>query len=164
MENPIHVFTDGACQGNGKKSAKAAYAVFFGDEHQLNESGTVDPATNQRAELTAMLCALKKLQQPEFYRKKIYIHSDSMYTINCVTSWCNQWEKNGWKTSNGHPVKNKELIEDTLKALRTVRQNSIIILKHVEAHTKEPSRASPDYQFWYGNFMADAMATRAISD
>ena len=34
---------------------------------------------------------------------------------------------------------------------------------HVKAHKDEPSKDSKDYFKWYGNMMADKLATRASS-
>jgi ribonuclease HI len=44
----------------------------------------------------------------------VTIVTDSRYAIDCVTSWCVTWRKNGWKTAAGKAVENKDLIESIL--------------------------------------------------
>lgn len=62
--------------------------------------------TNQRAELTAILRALEIAPQDW----DIQILTDSNYAINCSTVWYKSWESNGWKTSVGSIVINKDLV------------------------------------------------------
>ena len=40
--------------------------------------------------------------------------TDSKYSIDCLTSWFINWRRNGWKTSSGKTVENKDLIENIL--------------------------------------------------
>lgn len=42
------------------------------------------------------------------------IITDSQYAINCVTAWCANWRRNGWKNASGKPVENKDLVESVL--------------------------------------------------
>ena len=39
----------------------------------------------------------------------IIITTDSQYVKNGITQWIYNWKKNGWKTANKKPVKNKSL-------------------------------------------------------
>lgn len=65
-----------------------------------------DIQTNQRAELTAIQRALEIVPKD----RDIRIITDSNYSINCCSLWYKNWCKNGWKTSLGSPVINKDLI------------------------------------------------------
>lgn len=38
------------------------------------------------------------------------IHTDSQYSINCVTQWYKKWEKNSWERGPNAPVQNQDLI------------------------------------------------------
>lgn len=60
VEIVIDVYTDGACIRNGQADAAAGIGVFFAEGCSLNASLCMPfaPATNQRAELAAVLCAL----------------------------------------------------------------------------------------------------------
>ena len=82
---------------------------------------------------------------------RVFLKTDSMYSINCVTKWVNGWMNNGWKTKSGSPVSNKDLIEPIYKYYS--RYN--IILEHVDAHTGDD-----DYDS-IGNEKADKLATNA---
>lgn len=42
--------------------------------------------------------------------RDIQIVTDSNYAINCCEVWYKGWQKNGWKTTGGGPVLNKDLV------------------------------------------------------
>ncbi|PQE12850.1 ribonuclease H protein [Rutstroemia sp. NJR-2017a BBW] len=104
----VRVWTDGSSRGNGRLGAKAGVGVWFGEDDKRNLSEPLAglPQTNQRAELTAALRALEIVPR----NKHIEIITDSNYTINCATVWYKSWVKNGWKTSTGKNVENKDLV------------------------------------------------------
>ena len=56
-------------------------------------------------ELLAPIKALKKIPKGS----KVQIFTDSKYVKSGITEWIHNWKKNGWKTANKQPVKNKEL-------------------------------------------------------
>ena len=66
--------------------------------------------TNQRAELTAISRALEIVPR----NRHVIIITDSRYAIDCVTTWYINWRKNGWKTSAGKAVENKDIVENIL--------------------------------------------------
>ena len=39
----------------------------------------------------------------------VQIFTDSKYVKSGITEWIQNWKKNGWKTANKQPVKNKDL-------------------------------------------------------
>ncbi|XP_072385961.1 ribonuclease H-like [Diabrotica undecimpunctata] len=101
------VFTDGACENNGKPNAKAGIGVWFRDDHPLNISQPVKgKATNNTAEIQACIQALNVLETQGVQKVKIF--TDSQFTISCMTKWITNWKRNNWKTASGGPVKNKE--------------------------------------------------------
>ena len=66
-------------------------------------------------ELSAVIEALKMLKEP----CSVTLYSDSAYVVNAVNNkWLLNWQKNGWKTSNKEPVKNKELWENLISLLK----------------------------------------------
>ena len=69
--------------------------------------------TNQRAELTALLRAL---EIAPLYRP-VEIYTDSRYSINCVTQWYDNWNRNGWTTAKGAKVENKDLITEVKRMM-----------------------------------------------
>ncbi|KHJ35453.1 putative ribonuclease h [Erysiphe necator] len=108
-ENLIQVYTDGSSRRNGSKEARAGVGVFFGtnDPRNLSEPLQGEQQTNQRAELTAVLRALQICPKD----KDVQIFTDSTYSINSLTKWYKIWLKNGWRTSNGFSVVNKDLVQ-----------------------------------------------------
>lgn len=137
------VYTDGACQKNGMKDAKAGIGVWFGDDHPLNISKPLDDiATNNKAEIHAVIAAVEQAKKAGI--KKLKIHTDSKFLISCITTWMPKWKANGWRTTTGM-VKNKtELI-----ALENSLSNIEIAWNHVSGHVGI-----------HGNEMADQLARK----
>uniref|UniRef100_A0A915AH34 Ribonuclease H n=1 Tax=Parascaris univalens TaxID=6257 RepID=A0A915AH34_PARUN len=137
------VFTDGACSSNGHRGAKAGIGVFWGDDHPDNVSEPLmsGPPTNNRAELSAVITALRTACRKNFSR--LIICTDSNLLIKSMNSWIKTWRKNGWKTANGGDVKNKDLIVELDKLLEKVK----VHFKHVAGHAGI-----------YGNEKADELA------
>ncbi|KAL1839989.1 hypothetical protein VTJ49DRAFT_952 [Mycothermus thermophilus] len=113
--NPVVVvYTDGSSRGNGKVGAAAGVGVYFGPNDPRNISERLEglPQTNQRAELTAILRALESVDLDQ----DLEIRTDSKYSIQCVTEWYINWERNGWRTQGG-PVKNLDLVQGVRKKI-----------------------------------------------
>ncbi len=169
----IYVFTDGNCKSNGRKGAKAGYAVFFTEDEDstlfnLNYSGHVitDP-TNQKAELAALSKLFQIINDNPtlFAGKTIVVCTDSMYSIKCITEWSKKWVENNWKTAKGESVKNANLIKNILDAkLKAESSNVKIDFKHVFSHTVQPTDTqSLQYKMWRGNYIVDAMINNLLS-
>lgn len=110
---PLRVFTDGACSGNPGPGgwAWASSPTHFG-------SGGEPDTTNNRMELTAVLQALEANPGP------LVVVMDSTYVKDGLESWHKGWERNGWKTKAGQPVKNREIWEP-LVALAKARAHEV---------------------------------------
>ncbi len=94
------MFTDGACSGN---PGPGGWAWASSPTHF--ESGGEPATTNNRMELTAVLQALESNPGP------LVVVMDSTYVKDGLESWHKGWERNGWKTKAGQPVKNREIWE-----------------------------------------------------
>jgi ribonuclease HI len=168
MSNKFSVYTDGSCLNNGKKNSIGAIGIYFSEDDEDNLGQVIDnegnKVTNQTMELLACVQALKIIKDKNTNGSKakiIYVYTDSTYLINCMTKWYTSWEKNGWKNSKGKDVENKELIQ-LLYGLKT---DFIVIFKHVRSHQDPPSNTTSDeYNHWYGNYMADKLATEACKE
>ena len=150
QHNKVHtVYIDGSCIRNGAASAQAGIGLFWGDGNPWNSSIalTADSTpTNNKAELTA---AIKAIQQAsENNLTELIINSDSKYVINGATEWVQKWMDNGWKTSSGDEVKNKEEWTQLVNVIKST--NISITWKHVPAHSGIA-----------GNEEADRLAMRA---
>lgn len=165
------VFTDGSTFGNARKNpfSKGGIGVFFGDNDlkNISEPFYLKPVTNNRCELYACIQAIEGYARSvDLTTKKhaLNIYTDSTYVINSVTKWINKWKYNGWKTSKGTEVENKELIVWIDKLLQTYCETISIRFIHVRAHKKPPSdKKSEHYFLWYGNHMADKFAVGGSS-
>ena len=104
MENKIIIYTDGACSGNPGPGGWGAILMYKDAKKEI--SGGCKQTTNNIMEITAVVEALKCLK----VESDVQVYSDSAYTVNAFKQgWIYNWMKNGWKTSSGSAVKNKEL-------------------------------------------------------
>ena len=99
----IKIYTDGSCIGNPGKGGWAAIILNDGEKTEIK--GSEKDTTNNQMELLAPIEALKKIPKGS----KVQIFTDSKYVKSGITEWIHNWKKNGWKTADKQPVKNKEL-------------------------------------------------------
>tara|TARA_B100001057_G_C22654535_1_gene873443 strand:+ start:469 stop:891 length:423 start_codon:yes stop_codon:yes gene_type:complete len=99
----IKIYTDGSCIGNPGNGGWAAIIII--DEKKTKIKGSKKDTTNNQMELIAPIKALSKIPKGS----KVQIFTDSKYVKSGITEWIHNWKKNGWKTTNKQPVKNKEL-------------------------------------------------------
>ena len=148
MSAQIDVYTDGSCIHNGKPNAKAGIGVYFGENDPRNVSKRViGKQSNNTGELTAIITALTILKQEIQSGTKVVIHTDSEYSIKCMTTYGRKLEKQGFLQE----VPNIELIKQGLSLLR-----SNVSFHHVFSHTGKQDAHS------IGNEHADALASKAI--
>lgn len=105
--------------------------------------GAEPQTTNNRMELTAVLSALRELKHP----CRVRITTDSKYVMDGVGRWLPNWKRNGWRTANRKPVKNRELWE----ALDEELTRHEVSWEWVKGHAGHPE-----------NERADALANAAI--
>jgi ribonuclease HI len=130
-------FTDGACINNGKRHAKASYAVVWPEHPAMNYAQRLrdgEEHTNNRAEFTAVIHAFEQADEIDPGRNvPMLIYTDSMLLINSLTKWMNAWKMNGWRKADGSPVANRDLLE-VMHEHVSVR---VVKFRHVRAHTKK---------------------------
>lgn len=102
----LTIFTDGGCKGNPGVGAWA-FVIYSGDKFITEQSSGLEYTTNNKMELTAVIVALRTCLDSK--PSKIILNTDSQYVKNGITKWIINWKRNGWKTANKKPVKNKEL-------------------------------------------------------
>jgi len=97
--------------------------------------------TNQRAELTAVLRALEIVPR----NRNVVVITDSRYAIDCVTSWHFNWKRNGWKTSAGKAVENKDIIENVLTRIEERdKLNVQTAFEWIKGHANHPGNVEAD--------------------
>ena len=141
----VLVYVDGSCIGNGTPGAKAGIGVYWRDGHRLNVSQPASKPTNNVAEIEAVAKAAKQAKANQI--QKLHIVSDSKYVYDCLFNWMpKKWKLNGWKTSEGQPVKNRSELE----RLESILSGLDIKWTHVESHSGN-----------LGNDKADQLAKQA---
>ena len=101
----VVIYTDGACRGNPGPGGWAAL-MRSGDTEKVL-SGAERETTNNRMELMAAIGALEALKRS----CQVRLTTDSEYVRQGMTRWINGWKRNGWRTSQKKPVKNRDLWE-----------------------------------------------------
>lgn len=138
----INIYTDGGCLTNEPNRIGAFYFIIFrkinektkdimdsyrkfisGEEKNnkynfINGGDYEINTTNNKMEIKAAIESLKELDlyikenNIDISEEEIFLYSDSMYLINGITRWIDNWKNNDWKTYNGFPVKNREIWEE----------------------------------------------------
>ncbi|MEX2368878.1 MAG: ribonuclease H [Candidatus Paceibacterota bacterium] len=132
------VFTDGASRGNPGSSGWGAVIAHDGQVVELG--GGIPEGTNNQMELTAVIEALEWLQGKEVATVSIY--SDSTYTISGATGWVFSWDKRGWQTKDGDPIKNKELWQRYYELQKTLEFE--VNFHKVKGHASIPANERAD--------------------
>lgn len=114
----MNIWTDGSCLGN---PGPGAWAFYVPEMHYHAVGGELH-TTNNRMELTALL---KALNYAAWYRENVTIWSDSLWTIYCADK--------RWKAQI-----HLDLFEQVWAMLSDLRQNQIVTLRHVTAHSVSP--------------------------
>ena len=143
MVSVLEIYTDGACRGNPGVGGWGAILKYDNKIKEIN--GFSKETTNNIMELSAVIKALKELNRS----CNIIITTDSNYVKDGITKWIHNWKKNGWKTANKKPVKNKEL---WLELDNLVTQHQIN-WKWIKGHSGHPE-----------NERADQLANQAIDN
>ena len=108
----VEIATDGACKGNPGPGGWGALIRHGDKEKEI--SGGEPETTNNRMELRAAIEALNALKRP----CKVKLSIDSTYVKDGITQWVFNWQKNGWRTAAKKPVKNADLWQDLLEAVK----------------------------------------------
>ncbi len=130
----VEIATDGACKGNPGRGGWGALIRMGSHEKEL--SGGEPHTTNNRMELMAAIKALEALNRP----CRVTLSTDSNYVKDGITRWIFGWQKNGWKTADRKPVKNAELWQELLAAIKPHR----IEWLWVKGHAGHPDNERAD--------------------
>jgi ribonuclease HI len=176
LEDEIYIFTDGSAKRNNSRdpSGASGLGVYIGAS-VVNVKEVYQGRTNNQCELGALDYAFKLITR--YHRelaemgKVIKIVSDSEYSIKAVSLWLAAWKKNGWRTSSGEPVKNKELIESIDASMQRIKMINTglddarkirVKLIHVNSHQVPDTSDKFKYSIWFGNYVADGLAQNII--
>ncbi len=130
----VKIATDGACKGNPGPGGWGALIRMGGHEKEI--SGGEKHSTNNRMELLAAIRGLQALTKP----CQVTLVTDSVYVKDGITKWIHAWQKNGWRTAAKQPVKNAELWQELLLAIKPHR----IDWTWVKGHAGDPDNERAD--------------------
>ncbi|MDR0561729.1 MAG: ribonuclease HI [Spirochaetaceae bacterium] len=106
----ILIYTDGGCSGNPGPGAWAYLILETLNAQIIAEKwGVQANTTNNRMELSAVIAALEALTELDTGHGTVTVYTDSQYVQKGIQTWIHTWKKNGWKTSDKKPVKNRDL-------------------------------------------------------
>ncbi|KAF5528279.1 Ribonuclease H [Colletotrichum aenigma] len=128
------IYTDGACLDNGAAKARGGCAFVFKPTYSEKESGVVSlrledqgpggevyQHTSNRAELRAVIAAVRFREWYGEGFKSIVIATDSTYVVNGATDWVRAWMRKDWHLSTGGRVKNRDLWETLLLRIEQLK-------------------------------------------
>ncbi|CAG8928512.1 unnamed protein product [Penicillium salamii] len=117
------VYTDGACKDSDTENPRGGIAFVYRETEPdvtgsagfpLEKEGPTGQRhfqTSNRAQLRAVLAALRFRRWNAEGFKRMIIATDSEYVVKGMTEWTRGWVRKGWKTSNRQPVMNRDLWE-----------------------------------------------------
>ena len=158
----MNIWTDGACTGNGTAHARGGCGIFIPslDIKIAHKLDYIQPVTNNIAELMAIKLTLEWITSQTSTTSpsapKYIIHTDSQYSINCITTWRRGWERNGLKLASNNEIKNIELIQSIWQLYDQIAH---VEFKHVKAHVH--SKIASELE--KNNQVADDLATSCIA-
>lgn len=125
----IAVFTDGSCHSQLKKGGWASIIIV--DARKVVLEGNALETTHQRMELTAVIKALKHLEQEELMERSITVYSDSQYVVGLMKRR-DHLIQSRYRTKKLKVVRNLDLVRELLDFMS---MTNIQFVK-VKAHQK----------------------------
>jgi ribonuclease HI len=149
----IEVYTDGSCyNGDG------GYAVYFpGGEHPTickeakasASASAITAVTSTRCEILAVNTALT-IYNDKFRGIPCTIYTDSLFIVDSLNRYFPIWRNNGWKKTDGTPVKNQDIMKPMCEVFDANKHN--VSVKHIKAHTLNQDKHS------HNNAVVDILA------
>lgn len=150
-EPELTVYTDGACDNNGKIYAAASYGIWFGENDPRNISEKiVGKQSNNVSELFSIIKLYEIIEKEILENKIIHVYSDSNYSLLCLSSYGEKNEKINWSKH----IPNKELVK---KAYNLYKDKPNVKFIYIKAHTGKKDKHS------IGNENADRLAKAALT-
>ena len=135
-------FTDGAATmvNRGGKYLRCeggwAYIKCFNGEEDSSQSGGCSLTTNNEMELYAIYASMRDFLDSCADGDKIEIYTDSGYCIGIFTQWAKNWQKRGWRKSNGKVIENLELVKAIWNLMGEIKnRNCELLFVKVKGHS-----------------------------
>lgn len=132
------IHTDGACLDNGQLNPRAGWSFWHGENNagkaivsgrleMKGPSGDEGAQTSNRAELRAVIAALRFRDWPGEGLHTCVFATDSEYVVEGCTSWARRWIRDGWRTRARKPVANKDLWMALLDEIRKKHDDGMAV-------------------------------------
>lgn len=131
--------------------AKAQGVPVVIDEYLHAYRSYAQFGTNNSAEINAVGLFFEAFESLAKTTPVLHVLADSEYTINGLTKWIPGWIRNGWLTSNGAPVSNREDWERVYAHVLDYQLHGAFSIAWVEGHSGN-----------YGNDQADHLSVIAM--
>lgn len=119
-----------------RKEGGWAYICLKDNEIIEEKSGGCPLTTNNEMELYAIYASFKNFLEISKSEDTVEICSDSGYSIDIFTKWIGNWQKNGWRKSDGKAIKNSNLIKAIRQLMNEVEnRNCSINFRKVKGHS-----------------------------
>ena len=138
----IKIFSDGAARGNPGAGGYGSIVKYIDDNDVITKTEEFTEGfkttTNNRMELLGVIVALESLKEDS----EVTVTSDSKYVTDAFNQgWVDNWKKNGWQTSTRKPVKNTDLWDRLLKAMKPHK----VTFVWIKGHAGHPENERCDY-------------------
>lgn len=133
------IHSDGGSRPNPGPGAYAAI-LQHGDKAACVR-GYAPHTTNNQMELAAVIAALHALKST---RIPVKVMVDSQYVHAGATIWLKSWKKNGWRTTDDRPIKNKDLWIE----LDAIADKFVITWVKVDGHSSNLMNNRADTLVW----------------
>ncbi len=115
----VRLYSDGAARGNPDGPGGYGTILQFTDPkgvlHEREYSAGYKKTTNNRMELMGVITGLEALTRP----CRVEVYTDSKYVTDAFNQkWIETWQRKNWKNSQNKPVKNPELWQRLLEAMK----------------------------------------------
>ena len=127
------VYTDGCCLGGSKVGGWACLIRGQGTSKSVFASGGLKRTTSSRAELIAVIEALKSLPAGS----RVRLLSDSHYVVKGINVWLDVWKRHGWRAGSSgrlRPLDNCDLWRHLDELLCEHR----VVAGYVRSHAGNP--------------------------
>ena len=133
----LDFYTDGAWSSATDMGGWGLVIVENGEI--IDTQGGYEPyTTNNRMELTAILTALRIIDQIDSSRVEACIITDSAYCCNALNDrWYVNWLNNGRKTSDKRDVKNQDLWSEIIALYIKNKKAHNVTIGKVKAHATD---------------------------
>ena len=160
----MHIYADGSASRK-RGCWKAGCGVWFarGSPHNISCSPR-GKQTNNRAELTAIILAIRKALCWHTPITRLLIYSDSELCVEGIKTWRLRWKLDGW-TRRGKPLSNVDLwklIDRIMVAVETSELELVLVL--VPAHVGIVGNECADKLAGAAAKRAHRHAARSVAD